>query len=533
MREKITADFLYTTLRDIVGLGHRISGSPAEKAAADYIRQAMIEAGLEEVVYEPFQIRCYSAEKISLRAFAGGKAYSLPAHPIWYSRGATVKAEAVNLGLGSPKAFRDADLNAKVAVVQSKILLNYYPTHSLLQTYHQAAAAGAQAFVAWIDAPYELLPRYNHLKEDEPAGAIPGLLLSHADGLFLNQLLKAAAGGVQLEVGLDSKEWTAATGDVVGYLPGSEDVVIVGSHYDSVYGGAADNAAANAGLIALVHFAKSLAAPRPTLVFCAHPGHEVNVGAREFVARHGDLLRRAYTYLSIDGFASSGYAWSPAGVVPTHADEKRGISVSDNPFLLKTAIAAVKAQHLLPAAYVPASEIIFNKDLEGRFYDAQVPIVMVIGKPIWYHTVADTTDKIMPDQLYRSYLAHAEILKTVVEAGAEQIKASDRRPYEDVISSVLPGKIKSAGWQQGRSVSFGFLPEPAPVGEPTLFCINDFGDPDEVLVDLQWDFGDGRQARGPVTYNVYEKPGRYTVKVTITDSGGYRSVFERVLWVVD
>jgi hypothetical protein len=292
-----------------------------------------------------------------------------------------------------------------------------------------------------------------------------------------------------------------------------------------------DNAAANAGLIGLAHVAAALKAPRPTLVFCAHPGHEVNVGAREFVSRHADWLQRCGAYLSLDGFGSSGFSWNPTGVTPTGADEKRGISVSENPFLLKTAIEAIKKHHLLPAAYVPAADIVFNKDLEGRFYAAGVPIVMVIGKPIWYHTTSDTPDKMTSDQLYRSYLAHVEILQAIVKAGARQIRANDRQPHEAVIAAVLSGHIKAAGWQQGRSVSFGFLPEPAFAGEPTLFFISDFSNPDEVVVDLQWDFGDGHTARGPVIFKVYDKPGRYSVKLALTDSGGYCSAFERVLWV--
>lgn len=532
MKHLITPAFLYTTMQTIVELGHRVSGSPQEKAAADYIADALKDAGFSDVSYEPFSIRGYEARACSLKAAANGNEYDIPAHPVWYTRGGAVKAPAVDLGLGSPRAFGAADVKGKVAVVESRILLNYYPTHSLLETYHQAAAAGASAFIAWVDAPYELVPRYNHLKEDEPPGPIPGLLLSRADGIFLKRLLNENRGHVELEVTLDSREWPAETGDVVGFLPGSDEVVIVGSHYDSVYAGAVDNAAANAGLIALARFAAALDAPRSTLVFCAHPGHEVNVGARAFVARHEDLLRRAYAYVSLDGFGSTGFSWSPAGVIPTGADEKRGISVSENPFLLKTAIAAVKEHCLLPAAYVPAADIVFNKDLEGRFYNAGVPIVMVIGKPIWYHTPVDTPDKITSDQLYRSYRAHAGILSAIVNAGAELVRTNDRRPYEEIIAAVVPPQIKAAGWQEGRSVSFGFLPEPSLAGEPTLFFIGDFANPDEVVVDLQWDFGDGQSARGPVTFNIYAKPGRYSVKITLTDSGGYRSAYERVLWVV-
>lgn len=531
MTFKITAEFLYNSMQEIVALGHRVSGSPEERAAAGYISAALKDAGLSDVTYEPFRIRCYSAQPPSLVAATGDCQHAIPAAAIWYTQSGSITAPAVNMGFGAPRDFRQKDIKGKVAVVESKILLNYEPTHTLLETYHQAVTGGAVAFVAWIDAPYDLLPRYNHLKEDELPGPIPGLLLARGDGVFLNHLLQTSDAETELRIELASKEWKAETGDVVGYLKGSEEVIIVGSHYDSVYSGAVDNAAANAGLIALAHFAAAMQGQHPTIVFCAHPGHEVNVGAREFVARHEDLLKRAGAYLSIDGFGSGGYSWNASGVMPTGSDEKRGISVSDNPLLLQKAIAAVKKYNLLPAAYVPASDIIFNKDLEGRFYERGLPTLMIIGKPIWYHTRADTADKISADQLYRSYLAHAEILNAIAEAGAGQIRKNDRQPAEDVIASVMPQKITEAGWDKGRSLSFSFIPQPAVTGEPCLFFISDFANPEEVLVDLRWDFGDGHTARGPVTFNVYEKPGRYDVKISMVDTGGFRSMFKRVLWV--
>jgi hypothetical protein len=294
-----------------------------------------------------------------------------------------------------------------------------------------------------------------------------------------------------------------------------------------------DNAAANAGLIALAHFAAALEKPHPTFVFCAHPGHEVNVGAREFVASHADLLKRAFVYLSLDGFGSTGYFWDAAGVVPTGTDEKRGISVSDNPLLLKHAIEVVKKHRLLPAAYVPASDIIFNRDLEGHFYHAGVPFIMIIGKPIWYHTVEDTPDKIRPDHLMRSYQAHAELLTRIIETGAERIRAHDRKTFEDTIAAVLPVDRQKAGWQTTRGLAFGFLPEPAFCGEPILFFIREFSNLDEVLIDLSWEFGDGKTGRGPVAFNIYEQPGRYEITVRVTDSAGYESSYQRVLWVQD
>ena len=517
---------------DLVSMGPRITGSDAEGAAADYIMRAFDAAGLERTAVEPFQIRSYEARKPSLIARGKDFEYTIPAEAIWFTESGTVTAPAVDMGMGTPRDFSTKDPKGKVAVVKSRVLLNYYPTHSMLATYRQAEAAGASAYIAWIDAPFDLAPRYNHLKEDQPAGKIPGLLLTRGDGMFLQFLLDAHGEALSVEVSLDASETIAETGDIVGYLPGTDDVVIIGSHYDSVFEGAVDNAAANAGLIALAHWACERKGTLPTLIFCAHPGHEVNVGAREFVKNHTEEINRAFLYFSLDGFASTGFSWNPDGVAPTGGDEKRAVSVSDNPLLLSIAVDAIRSHRLLPAAYVPASNIIFNRDLEGRFYEMGAPTLMVIGKPIWYHSAEDTPDKLTPEQLYRSFLAHADILDGVIAAGADKIRGADRSPHETVIGGFLSGKPRETGTGDGTAVAFGCLPEPARAGEPTLFFINDFAHGNDVVVDIIWGFGDGGAARGPVLPHTYTEPGRKIVRLSMVDASGSTASFERVLWVV-
>jgi OmpA-OmpF porin, OOP family len=45
-------------------------------------------------------------------------------------------------------------------------------------------------------------------------------------------------------------------------------------------------------------------------------------------------------------------------------------------------------------------------------------------------------------------------------------------------------------------------------------------DTDGRVVGYAWDFGDGTQGKGPEAMHVYEKPGRYRVKLTVTDDDG-------------
>ena len=52
---------------------------------------------------------------------------------------------------------------------------------------------------------------------------------------------------------------------------------------------------------------------------------------------------------------------------------------------------------------------------------------MMIGKGIFYHTIADTADKVLPDQLERTAKAHVEVLEKLHQTPAQVIKEADRK----------------------------------------------------------------------------------------------------------
>ena len=117
-------------------------------------------------------------------------------------------------------------------------------------------------------------------------------------------------------------------------------------------------------------------------------------------------------------------------------------------------------------------------------------------------------------------------------SGSEQgdARGKDRKPHNDVISGLTYGDDNKNIPKNVRTISFGFLPETAEVGEPTLFFVNDFYNP-EVVVDIEWELENGKTFGGPVFPHVFEAPGRHIISVTLVDTGGFRTTAERVLWV--
>jgi len=62
------------------------------------------------------------------------------------------------------------------------------------------------------------------------------------------------------------------------------------------------------------------------------------------------------------------------------------------------------------------------------------------------------------------------------------------------------------------------------VGEPIKFDATKSSDPNGDKLTYEWDFGDGSTGTGPTPTHIYDEPGKYTGKLTVTDENGYSDV---------
>jgi len=65
-----------------------------------------------------------------------------------------------------------------------------------------------------------------------------------------------------------------------------------------------------------------------------------------------------------------------------------------------------------------------------------------------------------------------------------------------------------------------YLPSPLGVGDAAIFNASESADPDGEIVSYSWSFGDGSKAEGVVVEHKYMRPGRYAVKLAVTDDKG-------------
>ena len=86
---------------------------------------------------------------------------------------------------------------------------------------------------------------------------------------------------------------------------------------------------------------------------------------------------------------------------------------------------------------------------------------------------------------------------------------------------------------QPPQAQFSFSPITPKVGDEVVFDASASKDPDGQIVEYLWDFGDGSPAEsGPTVIHVYNSPGQYTVKLTVTDDQGLSASAEKPITVV-
>ncbi|UCG43873.1 MAG: PKD domain-containing protein [candidate division WOR-3 bacterium] len=81
--------------------------------------------------------------------------------------------------------------------------------------------------------------------------------------------------------------------------------------------------------------------------------------------------------------------------------------------------------------------------------------------------------------------------------------------------------------------SFTFEPESVGVGQEVEFDGSGSLDPDGRIEAYLWEFGDGAEARAEDVTHAYHQPGRYTVRLTVSDSGGRSTTAEQTVVVAE
>ncbi|RLE67339.1 MAG: hypothetical protein DRJ45_09675, partial [Thermoprotei archaeon] len=80
--------------------------------------------------------------------------------------------------------------------------------------------------------------------------------------------------------------------------------------------------------------------------------------------------------------------------------------------------------------------------------------------------------------------------------------------------------------------SFAFSPKEPYAGQEVSLDASGSEDPDGKIVGYSWDFGDGETTEGIEVKHVFEKPGTYTVNLTVTDEDGAKATHKEEVVVL-
>lgn len=522
---------IYEFAGKIVGCGHRYPGSEGEKKASKLLMETLKEAGVEKLTFEPYKLKCYKVNSQSVSFIFNDENIEMEAFPIWYTPAATLTAEILPVDLGLDDSWKK-DATGKIVFARSTVCMNFLPLHNLTDMYLQAEEAGAAGFMAYVNMPCGIVSRYDELFEDEPSGSIPGILVEQSDGIFLESIVKESIDPIMVTIESDVEEFEDEAGDIFGIIPGTEEMIILETHYDSVYDGAVDNAGGNAIWVALAKAALDMPQPHPTIVLSGNTAHENTVGARHYIERHKDIVNKAYAIMNVDGAGSIGYVWNESSMMPTGEDEIRIIHTSNNVALTKIAMKAVKEYSLLPSMIAPLSHMHANIDLEEAFADEGIPMVLTIGKPIGYHSMEDTMDKMTPEQLGRSYCAHVKMLEDILKASPDELFATNNLPYDEYVDALIDCEVNDSEKSEYLTGAlFDVVPGTAKTGQQIQCSVSNIYSPDSIVADIKWDFGDGFITHGPIGIHEYSQSGKYTIKLSWFDEYGRRAHAKKTIWI--
>lgn len=264
-------------------IGTRPSATPAEVAAAEYIKVQLASFGYE-VTYQEFLIEGAS-DNTAVMSLADGT--EIPALPMNGSLGGHVAGPLSDAGVGHPEEFT-LDAVGGVALVRRGTL----PFADIVQN---AADAGAVAVIISNKEP-------GPFRGDLPnGGVVPTVSVAQESGEDLIQLM--ATGPQTISVSVRLEEVNGAGHNVISKATDGDCTLIIGGHYDSVPDGpgANDNAS---GTAVAIELARTLAADGldPGLCVILFSGEERGLlGSSYYVSSLTEAQRQAIAaFLNFD-----------------------------------------------------------------------------------------------------------------------------------------------------------------------------------------------------------------------------------------
>ncbi len=255
-------------------LGTRTAGSDAEHAAADYIAAEMKAIGLQDVEKVGVDVDKWQFNDATLSLNNTDKVIKPHSYATASTPKSGINAEIVYVGDGTMKDYDGLDVTGKIVLIDLDQRANWWITYPMLEAELQGAAAIISANVGGFAQVNK-----DALNCQDICGptSIPTLSISVNDSDFIKAEL--AKGKVTANLMVDNVVEPGGTSyNIIGKIPGngeSDQLIAIGSHYDTYFKGFQDNSCAVALDLAMAKaMIDSGYTPDNDIVFIIHGSEE-------------------------------------------------------------------------------------------------------------------------------------------------------------------------------------------------------------------------------------------------------------------
>lgn len=405
----------------------RIPGSVYDAMVGAWLERRFSEVGLKQVMQDPYDLPDpeWILDAVTLSVVTTRGPVALPSaftpdqSPVTPLAGLT--APVVDIGDGSAEARAGRDLAGKIVLIHSRVegIAYDHPVRTLTPELERAGIAG---LIIGIRQPGD--PQTRYAVQPGPirfrVTRTPWVVISGADAEMLAGIIRAAPDDAPVQATMKVQGRLTPprrSQNIMGVVPGrGDEIVLVTAHTDSRWEGATDNASGLSVLLGLArHFANG-AQPERSLIFVATGGHHngPSSGQKRIIAAHPDLIARCALIVNLEHMGSR----EPDGLGGLQPEAGPNVMFvpNQNPDLLRLIEAGVAA-HGVPVLRPVQTFWTADYYVHARL---GTPAVMILQPTFWYHTEADTPDKIDPEGLAAMARLHADLI-----AGADQVSRAD------------------------------------------------------------------------------------------------------------
>jgi len=519
-------------LCDIAGYGIHSGIHPGPKAdkAAHYILEKLHAAGLTDARLEQVKINNPFPDQFDATVEVEGKGRrSISGFPLPWTVGTApegIAGELAYVGCGYKSDFERVDVHGKIALIDHRHYRHTSTASGPVDSWPGAVvAAQHKGAIAVFLAELQVDGPKIKWQPGTPQNVfpIPGFSVGKSEGAYLREVALSGKPH-KFTYTLSVQHNVVDCFNVVAELTGngtSDEVILVGTHYDTVFTGAIDN---NASVALMIKWAEYFASkPREErnrdmiFAFCmGHDSFDNNSGHYQFAERHEDRLTKAIVWDVDHAPGGTRYVEVEGELQPT-SETSELYTIADN-----YTFARIASFYLDKYGFVNTIDQ-FRCPGGGPNWGiapTNSPWVNCASITRFYHSSLDTPEKITLDQLQRAYAAHIEILEAV------DLTPEGFLRY-DTIDKTRPNTPPT--------VRISALTDAIRVGD-TIWVANDdmFFRDDKTCyrypgvpewAHLKWDWGDGTITHGSGTpaNHVYKDPGTYIITMTFTDTEGAQS----------